>query len=309
MKKDILESIGDTPLIKLNKVNDTNSEIYVKLENLNPSGSIKDVMALYMVESAEKKGILKPNSKIMEATTGNTGISFAMISAVKGYKFTAIMPENMSIERRKIMEALGAEVVLTPAEEDMSGAIKRFEELAKKKPEVWLPLQFKNVDNIKAHREITGREIFKKMKKKIDIFITGVGTGGTLMGVAATLREVNPHIKIIAVEPAESAVMSGKTSGLHKIQGIGEGFIPPLIKTNLVDEIISVSSLEAMNMSKRLAKEEGLLVGISSGANVFAALKIAQKIEGRSTIATILPDSGERYLTMMQKESENKTKS
>jgi len=299
MKKNILESIGDTPLIKLNKVNDTNSRIYVKLENLNPSGSIKDVMTLYMVKSAEKKGILKPGSKIMEATTGNTGISFAMISAVKGYKFIAVMPENMSIERRKIMQALGAEVILTPAKEDMSGAIKRLEELAKKELEIWLPLQFENMDNIRAHREITGREILKKIKKKIDVFVAGVGTGGTLMGVAATLREVNSYTKIIAVEPAESAVMSGKAPGLHKIQGIGEGFIPPLMKMEIVDEIISVSSLEAMNMSKRLAKEEGLLVGISSGANVFAALKIAQKIKGRNTIVTILPDSGGRYLTMM----------
>lgn len=299
MKKNILESIGNTPLIELNKVNDTDSKIYVKLENLNPSGSIKDVMTLYMVKSAEKKGILKAGSKIMEATTGNTGISFAMISAVKGYRFTAVMPENMSIERRKIMQALGAKVILTPAKEDMSGAIKRFEELAKKEPETWLPLQFKNMDNIKAHREVTGREILKKMKKKIDIFIAGVGTGGTLMGVAATLKEANPHTKIVAVEPTESAVMSGKSPGLHKIQGIGEGFIPPLMKMEIVDEIISVSSLEAINMSKRLAKEEGLLVGISSGANVFAALKIAQKNKGRSTIVTILPDSGGRYLTMI----------
>jgi len=299
MKKNILESIGNTPLVKLNKVNDTDSEIYVKLENLNPSGSIKDVMTLYMVKSAEKKGILKPGSKIMEATTGNTGISFAMISAVKGYKFTAVMPENMSIERRKIMQALGAKVILTPAKEDMSGAIKKFEELAKKEPEAWLPLQFKNMDNIRAHREITGREILRKMKKRIDVFVTGVGTGGTLMGVATTLREANSYTKIVAVEPAESAVMSGKSPGLHKIQGIGEGFIPPLMKMEIVNEIISVSSLEAINMSKRLAKKEGLLVGISSGANVLAALKIAQKIKGKNTIVTILPDNGGRYLTMI----------
>ncbi|MCD6231803.1 cysteine synthase A [Candidatus Aerophobetes bacterium] len=299
MKNDILETIGNTPLIKLNRINNTDSEIFVKLENLNPSGSIKDVMTLYMIKSAEKKGILKPGSKIMEVTTGNTGISFAMISAVKGYKFIAVMPENMSIERRKIMQILGAEVVLTPAEENMNGAIKKFEELAKKERGVWLPLQFKNIDNIRAHKEITGREILKKMKKKIDIFVAGVGTGGTLMGVAATLREVNPHTKIIAVEPSESAVMSGRTPGPHNIQGIGEGFIPPLMKMDILSEIISVSTREAMNMSRRLAKEEGLLVGISSGANVFAALKIAKKFKGKNTIVTILPDTGERYLTMM----------
>jgi len=267
----IMETIGNTPIVKLEKINNINSNIYVKLDNLNPSGSIKDVMVFWMVKMAEKRGELKKNSRIIEVTTGNTGISFAMLSAIKGYKFTAVMPEHMSIERRQIMKAFNAEIVLTPKEEDMPGAIKKYNELIKKYPEAWLPKQFENYDNILAHKNITGKEIIKQLGNKVDYFIAGAGTGGTLIGVAKALKEVNQNVRIICVEPAESAVLSGKKPGLHEIQGIGEGFIPEILKDNLelIDEVIQIKSEEAIKMAVKLAKEEGLLVGISSGANVW----------------------------------------
>ena len=295
----IMETIGNTPIVKLEKINNINSNIYVKLDNLNPSGSIKDVMVFWMVKMAEKRGELKKNSRIIEVTTGNTGISFAMLSAIKGYKFTAVMPEHMSIERRQIMKAFNAEIVLTPKEEDMPGAIKKYNELIKKYPEAWLPKQFENYDNILAHKNITGKEIIKQLGNKVDYFIAGAGTGGTLIGVAKALKEVNQNVRIICVEPAESAVLSGKKPGLHEIQGIGEGFIPEILKDNLelIDEVIQIKSEEAIKMAVKLAKEEGLLVGISSGANVLAALKIARKINQNQTIVTVLPDRGERYLS------------
>ena len=299
IKIKIMETIGNTPIVKLEKINSTNSNIYVKLDNLNPSGSIKDVMVFWMVKMAEKRGELKKNSRIIEVTTGNTGISFAMLSAIKGYKFTAVMPEHMSIERGQIMKAFNAEIVLTPKEEDMPGAIKKYNELIKKYPEAWLPKQFENYDNILAHKNITGKEIIKQLGNKVDYFIAGAGTGGTLIGVAKALKEVNQNVRIICVEPAESAVLSGKKPGLHEIQGIGEGFIPEILKDNLelIDEVIQIKSEEAIKMAVKLAKEEGLLVGISSGANVLAALKIARKINQNQTIVTVLPDRGERYLS------------
>ena len=296
--RNILDRIGRGPIVELCHVNHTECRILAKMENFNPSGSIKDVMALYMVSKAEENGLISQGDKIIEVTTGNTGIAFAMISALKGYKFTAVMPENMSIERRKIMEALGAQIVLTPAAEDMKGAIERYEELAKANPDAWLPDQFGNFDNVEAHREITGRSILEQVKDKIDVFVAGVGTGGTLMGVAQALKKVNPDVKIAAVEPSESALMSGGKPGLHEIQGIGEGFIPDLVCMDMIDEVITVKSQDAKDFMRRLAREEGLFVGISSGANVLAALKVSETTGPGKTIATVLPDSGERYLSM-----------
>lgn len=296
MIKNILQSIGSTPLLRLNKINNTRANIFAKLEFLNPSGSVKDRMALYMIGQAEKRKDLRRGYKIVEATSGNTGISFAMISAIKGYRFTAVMPENMTLERRQLMKAFGAEIILTPTKEGFEGAIKKAEKLSKN-PRVWMPRQFENMDNVVALRKL-GMEILKQIKG-IDAFVAGVGTGGTLMGVARVLKERNPEIKIIAVEPAESAVMSGRKPGLHKIQGIGPGFIPKIVDMNLVDEVITIKSEDAIKMTKRLAKEEGLLVGVSSGANVLASLKIAKNLGKNKNIVTVLPDRGERYLSLI----------
>lgn len=296
--KDILGQIGKGPLLELTKVNNTGNRILAKLETYNPSGSIKDVMAYYMLCEAESKGLLNPGSKIIEVTTGNTGIAFAMISAHRGYEFTAVMPENMSIERRQMMEAFGAKIVLTPTADDMKGAIAKYNELIEANPDAWLPNQFGNPDNISAHREITGRSILDQISGKIDVFIAGVGTGGTLIGVKQALKEKHPDVKIVAVEPYESAVMTGNGPKPHDIQGIGEGFIPPLVNINEIDEVIVIRSQDAVNMMARLAKEEGLLVGVSSGANVLAALRLSETIGTGKTIVTILPDRGERYLSM-----------
>jgi cysteine synthase A len=298
MAKSILDLVGNTPVVELAKINNTRSTILAKLEALNPSGSIKDIMALYMMGVAEKKGLLKPGSTIIEATSGNTGISFAMFAPLKGCKFVAVMPEHMSKERRQMMQAFGAEVVLTPEKEGFVGTLKKVEQLAKENKSVWLPRQFDNPDNIAAHKEITGKRILQQVGDRIDAFVAGVGTGGTLMGVAEALRKVYPNVKIVAVEPAESAVMSGGKPSSHLIQGIGPGFIPSLINMDLVDEAIKVKSNDAVAMTRRLIKEEGLMVGISSGANVLAALEVAQRLGKGKTIVTILPDRGERYLSM-----------
>ncbi|HOA47322.1 MAG TPA: cysteine synthase A [Candidatus Paceibacterota bacterium] len=287
----VLELIGNTPLIKI-------GDIFAKLETVNPSGSVKDRMAWYMIKKAEERKELKPGNKIIEVTSGNTGISFAMISAVRGYKFTAIMPESMSVERRKMIKAFGAEIFLTPAKKDMAGAVEQYQKLIKANPDAWLPRQFENPDNIAAHREGLGKEIIKQTKGKIDSFVAGVGTGGTLIGTAQALKKINPKIKIIAVEPAESAILSGKKPGLHKIQGIGEGFIPKLVQENIaiIDEVLMIGSNEAIDTSKELAEKFGILVGISSGANVLAARRIKEKY-GFKNIVTVLPDRGERYLS------------
>ena len=253
-------------------------------------------MAWYLVKRAEERGELKPGSEIIEVTSGNTGIAFAMISAVRGYKFIAVMPESMSIERRRMIQAFGAKMVLTPAEEDIGGAVKRYNQLVQEHPNAWLPKQFENPENAEAHRFGLGKEIIEQMDGKIDAFVAGIGTGGTLIGVAKALKEVNPDVKIIGVEPEESAVLSGGKCGLHKIQGIGEGFIPQLVQDNLdvIDEIITIKGDDAIAMSKSLAKKQGILVGISSGANVLAAMKISGKY--KNTV-TVLPDRGERYLS------------
>lgn len=298
MTQNVLDLIGKTPIVELAKLNNTKSTILAKLEALNPSGSIKDVMARYMIDMAEKKGLLKPGNKIIEETSGNTGISFAMLAALKGYKFIAVMPENMSQERRQIIQAFGAQVVLTPEEKGFVGALETLEQLAKENKGAWLPKQFENPDNVAAHREITGKNILQAVGDKIDVLVAGVGTGGTLMGVAEALKQANRDVRIVAVEPAESAVMIGEEPGSHIIQGIGPGFVPSLVNMNLIDEVIKVKSNDAAEMTRRLFKEEGLMVGISSGANVLAALKVARKSGKGKTIVTILPDRGERYLSM-----------
>ena len=298
MAKSILELVGKTPLVELTKINDTDSTILAKMEALNPSGSIKDVMALHMMEAAEKKGLLKPGGTIIEATSGNTGISFAMLAPIKGYKFIAVMPEHMSKERKQLMQAFGAEIVLTPEKEGFPGSIKKAEQMGSENKNSWLPRQFENPDNTAAHREITAKSILQAVKEPIDAFIAGGGTWGTLMGVGEALKNVYPEVKIIAVEPAESAVVSGGKPGSHLIQGIGPGFIPSLLNMDLVDEVIKVKGSNAVDMTQRLIKEEGLMVGISSGANVLVALDIARRLGKGKTVVTVLADRGERYLSM-----------
>ena len=287
--KDISGVVGDTPLIKI-------GNIYAKLETTNPSGSIKDRMVWHMIEKAEKRGELKRGSKIIEVTSGNTGIAFAMASAIKGYHFVAVMPESMSIERRKMIKAFGGEIVLTPAEEDMEGAVKKYEELIKKNKNAWLPRQFENRDNAESHRLGTGKEIIEQMGGKIDAFVAGTGTGGTLIGIGQALKSKYPKVKIFAIEPAESPVISRGKAGIHKIQGIGEGFVPGIIEKNrgLIDGIILVKGQDAINMKKKLAQKYGVFTGISSGANVLAAMKLSKKYK---TVVTVLPDRGERYLS------------
>jgi len=299
---DILRFVGKTPLAELKKINDTHCRLFAKLEFLNPSGSIKDRMAHEMVLRAERNGDLKPGMRIIEATSGNTGISFAMIAAALGYEFTAVMPKSMTLERRQMITAFGGEIVLTPAKYDMTGTMKKFEQLQRTAKNAWFPQQFENPDNIAAHVK-TGNEISKDMAKfgagEVDAFIAGVGTGGTLMGVAKAVRKKNKDVRIVAVEPAESAVMSGGKAGRHGIQGIGEGFIPQLVDFDSIDEVVRVKSKDAIAMTKRIAREEGMLCGISSGANVLAALLVGCRKEFKGkNVVTVLCDRGERYLSM-----------
>jgi len=297
INQNILEIVGNTPFMKLNFGEQNQATILVKLEFLNPSGSIKDRMALYMLKIAEKKGLLLPGATIIEATTGNTGISFAMIAAIKGYRMMAVMPENMSQERRQIMKAFGAKVVLTPTREGPTGAIRKRDQLAKEIRGSWVPGQFENEDNVLAHQFGLGKEILKQTRGKVDAFVAGVGTGGTLIGVARVLKKINPKIKIVAVEPAESAVLSGGKPGEHNIQGIGEGFIPEVVELNIIDQVERVSTKEAEQMARKLAKTQGILVGTSSGANVTASLKMAKLLGRGKVVVTVLPDRGERYLS------------
>jgi len=299
--KNLTDLIGNTPLLEFtnfNKIHGLNAHVIGKIESFNPASSVKDRIALSMIEDAEAKGALKKGSEIIEPTSGNTGIGLAMVSASKGYKLTLTMPETMSIERRNLLKALGANLVLTPGAEGMKGAIAKAVELKDSNPNAVLLQQFENPANPEIHKKTTAQEILRDTDGKIDIFISGVGTGGTISGVGEVLKKHNSNIQIIAVEPQDSAVLSGGNPGPHKIQGIGAGFIPKTYNPAVVDEIFPVSNDDAIRTSRELAKQEGLLVGISSGAATYAAMQVAKRPENKGkTIVVILPDTGERYLS------------
>ena len=295
----ILELIGNTPMVRLSKVVDKGSaEVLAKLEMFSPGGSVKDRIALNMVEQAEKKGFLKPGSVIVEPTSGNTGIGLAVVGRVKGYKVLLTMPDGMSQERIQILQSFGAEVVLTPAKEGMVGAVEKARELVATMKDAFMPQQFMNPDNPAMHRKTTAREILKDTDGKVDAFVSGVGTGGTITGVGEVLKKHDPKIKIVAVEPKNSSVLSGGKAGPHMIQGIGAGFVPEVLNRDLIDEIIPVDDQEAYQMAKRLSKEEGIFAGLSSGAACVAALKVAKQLGSGKTVVVIFPDSGERYLSI-----------
>ncbi len=297
--KSVLHLIGHTPLVQLNKLPDAESaKVLAKVEFFNPGGSIKDRICLAMVEDAEKRGLLKPGGTIVEPTSGNTGIGLAFVAAVKGYKLILTMPETMSVERRKLLAVYGAEVVLTPGADGMKGAIKKAMELKEQNSGYYMPQQFNNPANPEIHRQTTAREIIEATGKNVDAFVAGVGTGGTLTGVGEVLKKEISGVKIVAVEPAGSPVLSGGKMGHHEIQGIGAGFVPMVLNTKIIDDIITIKDDEAMDCARRLAKEEGLFVGISSGANVFAALRVAKQLGKGKTVVTVLPDTGERYLSI-----------
>ncbi|MEK6727498.1 MAG: cysteine synthase A [Candidatus Omnitrophota bacterium] len=299
--ENVAELIGQTPIVRLGRIVDKDSaQILAKVEMFNPGGSVKDRICLSMIDDAEKRGLLKKGSTIIEPTSGNTGIGLSMIAAVKGYKCILTMPETMSLERIYILKSYGAEIILTPGTEGMQGAIKKAEQLLKKTPNSFMPQQFTNPANPEIHRQETAKEIMQVTKGSIDAFVAGVGTGGTITGVGEVLKKHNSKIKIIAVEPKNSAVLSGKEPGPHKIQGIGAGFVPQVLNRSVIDEIIQVDDNDAFTTSRRIAKEEGLFVGISSGAAVWAALKVARDLGKGKTILTVLPDTGERYFSMLQ---------
>lgn len=286
----VLDLIGNTPLIRLKKEN-----IYAKAEFLNPGGSIKDRVALAMLEGAERDGQLKPDSIIVEPTSGNTGIGVALIGRLKGYRVRIVMPEGMSDERKKLICAMGGELILTPDEESISGAVKRVQEIAADNPRVYVPQQFENPDNPRCHYEQTARELWRQLGGDIACFVAGVGSGGTLQGVGTFLKEHKPDVRIVAVEPKDVSALLGHEPGLHQIQGIGDGFIPPILDVSQVDEVIEVTDEDAIETTRQLGQNNGLLVGISSGANVWAARQLASRIDGN--VATVLPDRAERYFS------------
>lgn len=298
--KTILDMIGNTPMVKLARMSGpSDAEVWVKLEAFNPGGSVKDRIALSMIEDAEKRGRLKKGMKIVEPTSGNTGIGLAMVAAVKGYPIVLTMPESMSMERRQLLQAYGAELVLTPAVKGMKGALEKAAEIAGSGKEYFLPQQFENPSNPMVHRQTTAREIIDFMGgRRFDAFVAGVGTGGTITGVGEVLRKKFKGIRIVAVEPSASPVLSGGQPGPHPIQGIGAGFVPKVLNTKVYHEIIQVTADEAKATTRRLAREEGLLVGISSGAACFAALQVAAKLGKGKRVVTVFPDGGERYLSM-----------
>lgn len=295
----ILETIGNTPHVRINRLYDGHdAQVYIKLERANPGGSIKDRIGLAMIEDAERKGVLKPGSVIVEPTSGNTGIGLAMAAAVKGYRLILVMPESMSVERRRIMAAYGAEFDLTPREKGMPGAIARAHEILAETPNAWMPQQFENPANVEVHERTTAAEILGDFPEGIDFLITGVGTGGHITGVAKVLKAKFPHLKVFAVEPEKSPVISGGTPGPHKVQGIGAGFIPANLDTSLLDGVIQVSEEEAFAYAQRAAREEGIFLGISSGASLAAVAKKLPEIPAGATVLTFCYDTGERYLSM-----------
>lgn len=299
--KNITELIGNTPLLELSKFekqNNIDATIIAKVEYFNPAGSVKDRVALSLIEDAEKNGLIKSGDTIIEPTSGNTGVGLAMVATVKGYNLILTMPDTMSIERRNLLKALGARIELTPGAQGMKGAIAKAEELREEIPGSIILQQFENAANPRAHRETTAKEILRDTAGNVDIFVAGVGTGGTVTGVGEVLKQHNPNIKIVAVEPEDSAVLSGNKPGPHKIQGIGAGFVPGNLNTNIIDEIIPVSNDNAIRTSRELAKTEALLVGISSGAATYVALELAKRPENKGKrIVVLLPDTGERYLS------------
>lgn len=296
--KNVLELIGQTPVVSFSNMGSRDgAEVYVKLEGFNPAGSIKDRPGLYMIEKAEEMGLLQPGSIILEATSGNTGIGLAMAASLKGYPIVIVMPENMSEERKKILRAYGAELVLTPAAEGMPGAVKRASSMAESDSRYYLVKQFENPANAECHEVTTAREILQQMGKNLDALVCGVGSGGTITGIARVLKQEIPAIKIVAVEPANSAVLSGNLAGPHKIQGIGAGFIPLVLNLELVDNIIAVTDEDAIETCHQLARQEALLLGISSGAAIFAALQLADKMGKGKKILAIAPDSADKYIS------------
>jgi cysteine synthase A len=295
---DILETIGRTPLVRLNKLNISDAEILMKLEFFNPCGSVKDRIGLAMIEAAEKQGRINKDTVIVEPTSGNTGIGLAFVCAVKGYKLKLVMPESMSVERRKLLKILGAELVLTPAAEGMKGAVAYAQRLVSNTGNMVMLQQFDNPANPQIHRETTAEEIWRDTDGAVDILVAGVGTGGTITGCGQVLKKYKPSVKVVAVEPADSAVLSGGNPGPHKIQGIGAGFVPKVLDKAVYDEIICVKNEDAIETAKQLAAKEGILAGISSGANVFAALQVAKRKENKGkVIVTIICDTGERYIS------------
>jgi cysteine synthase A len=297
--EDVTQLVGGTPLVRLNRVTEgAVADVVAKLEFYNPANSVKDRIGVAMIDAAEQAGLIKPDTIIVEPTSGNTGIALAMVCAARGYKCVLTMPETMSTERRMLLRAFGAELVLTPGPEGMAGAIAKAEELAKNDDRYFIPQQFENPANPAIHRETTAEEVWRDTDGKIDFFVSGVGTGGTITGVAQVIKERKPSAKFVAVEPSASPVLSGGQKGPHPIQGIGAGFVPPVLDMDLVDEVITVDNDDALNLARRLAREEGLLVGISSGAAVAAALEVARRPENADKlVVVVLPSFGERYLS------------
>ena len=295
----MLDLIGNTPTVRLNRLPEKGSAtVLAKMESFNPGASVKDRVALWMVEDAEARGVLPPGGTIVEPTSGNTGIGLAVVAAVKGYRLILTMPEGMSVERRRLLSLFGAETVLTPSAEGMAGAVSAAEDLVRRNPGYYMPQQFTNPANPEAHRRTTAREVLQASEGRVDAFVAGVGTGGTLTGVGEVLKHHNPAVIIVAVEPLGSAVLSGMPPGPHAIQGIGAGFVPAVLNREVLDRVIPVSDEDAQATALRLAREEGMLVGLSSGANVFAALQIARELGEGKTVVTLCPDTGERYLSL-----------